>query len=167
MSRNRLVAYVFGAVYLLIGLLGFLIVTDFLETNTDERLILFEINGLHNVVHSLVGVALLAAARAGYRAARSMNMAVGATYLLIAIIGLFIATTPTTPTSCPSMAGTTCCTSSRQQFSSVWRSARRTTSRSTASATGSAPSSPQESIRGRLRPPPFRAAAPAGARRRR
>ena len=91
MSRNRLAAFLFGAVYLLIGLVGFLIVTDFLDKNTDKRLILFEINGLHNVVHLLVGIALLAAARAGYRAARSMNMAVGGTYLLIGIIGLFIA----------------------------------------------------------------------------
>lgn len=91
MSRNRLVAYVFGAIYLLIGILGFLIVTDFVETDTDKKLLgLFEVNGLHNVVHILIGVALLAAARAGYRAARSMNLAVGATYALVGIIGLFI-----------------------------------------------------------------------------
>ncbi|MEO6711976.1 MAG: DUF4383 domain-containing protein [Mycobacteriales bacterium] len=91
MSRNRLVAYVFGGGYLLIGVVGYLIVSDLLVTDTDKRLLLFEINGLHNVVHLLVGLALLGAARAGYRAARSMNLTVGATYLLIAVIGLFIA----------------------------------------------------------------------------
>lgn len=91
MSRNKLVAYVLGAVYLLVGLVGFAVNSDFADKNTNDKLLgLFEINGLHNVVHLLIGVALLAAARAGYRAARSMNMAVGAVYLLVGIIGLFI-----------------------------------------------------------------------------
>ena len=92
MSRNRLVAYVFGVVYLLVGIAGFFIESDFLNKNSEKELIFFEINGLHNVVHALVGIALLLAARAGYRAARSMNMVVGGTYLLLGIIGLFIAT---------------------------------------------------------------------------
>ena len=92
MSRNRLVAYVLGAIYTLVGLAGFALNSDFGDKNTDERVLgIFEINGLHNVVHLLIGIALLAAARAGYRAARSANMAVGATYLLVGIIGLFIA----------------------------------------------------------------------------
>ena len=92
MSRNRLVAYVLGAVYLLVGLVGFAVSSDFVNKNTDKRLLgIFEINGLHNVVHIAIGVALLAAARAGYRAARSMNMAVGGVYLLVGILGLFIA----------------------------------------------------------------------------
>lgn len=92
MSRNRLVAYVFGVVYLLVGIAGFFVVTDFLDKNTDKNLIVFEINGLHNVIHLLVGLALLFAARAGYRAARSMNFAIGGTYALLGVIGLFIAT---------------------------------------------------------------------------
>ena len=92
MSRNRLVAYVLGAVYLIVGVVGFAVTSDFVNKNTDKKLLgLFEINGLHNVVHVLIGVALLAAARAGYRAARSMNITVGAVYLLVGIIGLFIA----------------------------------------------------------------------------
>jgi hypothetical protein len=92
MSRNRLVAYVLGAVYLLVGIVGFAVNSDFGDKNTNEKLLgLFEINGLHNVVHIFIGVALLAAARAGYRAARSMNMAVGGVYLLVGILGLFIA----------------------------------------------------------------------------
>ncbi|MDQ1709550.1 MAG: hypothetical protein QOG49_935 [Frankiaceae bacterium] len=92
MSRNRLVAYVLGAVYLLVGIVGFAINRNFGDKNTGDKLLgLFEINGLHNVVHILIGVALLAAARAGYRAARSMNMAVGGVYLLVGILGLFIA----------------------------------------------------------------------------
>ena len=97
MSRNRAVAYGFGAIYLVVGILGFIQVKDsfgdnFLENNTDEKLLgLFEVNGLHNVAHLLIGIALLAAARAGYRAARSANLAVGVTYALLGLIGLFIA----------------------------------------------------------------------------
>lgn len=91
MSRNRLVAYVLGAVYLLIGLVGFAVNSDFTETDTGDKLLgIFEVNGLHNVVHLVIGIALLGAARAGYRAARSMNMSVGAVYLLVGILGLFI-----------------------------------------------------------------------------
>jgi hypothetical protein len=92
MSRNKLVAYVLGVVYLVVGLVGFAVNSDFGDKNTNDKLLgLFEINALHNVVHILIGVALLAAARAGYRAARSMNTAVGAVYLVVGIIGLFIA----------------------------------------------------------------------------
>lgn len=92
MSRNRLVAYVLGAVYLVVGLVGFAVNRSFADKHTGDKLLgLFEVNGLHNVVHILIGVALLAAARAGYRAARMMNMTVGAVYLLVGIIGLFIA----------------------------------------------------------------------------
>lgn len=91
MSRNRLVAYALGAVYTLIGLVGFAVNSDFGDKNTDDKLLgIFEINGLHNVVHLAIGIALLAAARAGYRAARSANLAVGAVYLLVGILGLFI-----------------------------------------------------------------------------
>lgn len=94
MSRNRLVAYVFGAVYLLIGILGWFVLEDagMAGRDTEATLLGFDVNGLHNIVHLLVGAALLWAARAGYRQARSMNLAVGATYALVGIIGLFIAT---------------------------------------------------------------------------
>lgn len=91
MSRNRLAAYAFGAVFLLVGIWGFLLVTDFVETNTEQKILgIFEVNGLHNVVHLLVGAALLWAAWAGFRAARSMNLAVGGVYALVGIIGLFM-----------------------------------------------------------------------------
>lgn len=93
MSRNRLVAYVLGAVYLLVGLLGFAVSSDFADKNTDKKLLgLFEVNGLHNVVHLVIGIALLAAASKGYRAARAANLAVGVTYSIVGLIGLFIAT---------------------------------------------------------------------------
>jgi hypothetical protein len=90
-SPNRLVAAVFGVVYLLIGVLGFFVTgfEDFAGTDTNETLLGFELNGLHNVVHLAIGAVLLAASRT-VAAAKGANMFVGAVYLLVGIIGLFI-----------------------------------------------------------------------------
>ena len=91
-SPNRLVAAIFGAVYLLIGILGFFVTgfEDFAGTDTNETLLGFELNGLHNVVHLLIGAVLLAASRT-VGAAKGANTFVGAVYLIVGIIGLFIA----------------------------------------------------------------------------
>ena len=90
-SPNRLVAAIFGVVYLLIGLLGFAVTgfDDFVGTDTSETLLGFELNGLHNVVHLAIGAVLLAASRT-VSSAKAANMFVGAVYLLVGIIGLFI-----------------------------------------------------------------------------
>ncbi|WP_324274991.1 DUF4383 domain-containing protein [Blastococcus brunescens] len=52
----------FGAVYLLVGIVGFFITgfDDFFAHDTNETLLWFEINGMHNVVHIVIGVAGLA-----------------------------------------------------------------------------------------------------------
>jgi hypothetical protein len=90
-SPNRLVAAIFGVVYLLIGVLGFIVTgfEDFAGTDTNETLLGFELNGLHNVVHLAIGAVLLAASRT-VSSAKAANMFVGAVYLLVGIIGLFI-----------------------------------------------------------------------------
>ena len=93
-SPNRLVAAVFGVVYLLVGLLGFIQTgfDKFADNNTNEKLLgIFEINPLHNIVHLLIGAVLLAAALKGIAAAKGANTLVGGVYLLVGIIGLFIA----------------------------------------------------------------------------
>ena len=91
-SPNRLVAAILGVVYLLVGVVGFLITgfEDFAGTNTEDKLIFFEINPLHNIVHLGIGAVLLAASKS-VAAAKGANMFVGAVYLLVGIIGLFIA----------------------------------------------------------------------------
>jgi hypothetical protein len=52
----------FGAIYLLIGIIGFFITgfDDFFAHDTGETLLGFEINGMHNVVHIVIGAAGLA-----------------------------------------------------------------------------------------------------------
>ncbi len=91
-TLNQRVATIFGAIYLLVGLLGFVVTgfDEFISTNTDEVLILFELNPLHNIVHLAIGAALLGAGRASHDAAKTMNTVVGATYLLVGILGFLI-----------------------------------------------------------------------------
>lgn len=95
-SPNRLLALVFGAVYLLIGILGFTITTgtDFAATDGPLLLGIFEVNPLHNVVHLAIGAGLLIAGLASVRAAKAANTTVGAVYLLVGVLGLFIIGSP-------------------------------------------------------------------------
>lgn len=91
-SPNRLVAAVFGVVYLLVGVLGFLYTgfEDFAGTDTNEKILgIFEVNPLHNIVHLGIGAVLLAASKT-VASAKGANMFVGAVYLLVGIVGLFI-----------------------------------------------------------------------------
>lgn len=91
-SPNRLVATIFGAVYLLVGLLGFAVTggVDFIATKGGLLLGIFEVNPLHNVAHLLIGAALLFAGLANVRAAKATNTTIGAVYLLLGIVGFFL-----------------------------------------------------------------------------
>jgi hypothetical protein len=95
-SPNRLVATIFGAVYLLVGLVGFAVTAGvgFIATEGDFILGIFEVNPLHNIVHLLIGAALLVAGLSSVAAARVMNIIVGALYLSLGIVGFFIADSP-------------------------------------------------------------------------
>jgi hypothetical protein len=94
-SPNRLVATVFGAVYLLVGLLGFAVTggIGFIATQGGLLLGLFAVNPLHNVAHLLIGAALLIAGLSSVSAAKAVNTTIGAVYLLLGIVGFFIAST--------------------------------------------------------------------------
>ena len=91
-SPNRIVATVFGAVYLLVGLLGFAVTggVGFIANEGGLLLGIFEVNPLHNIAHLLIGGALLVAGLANARAAKGVNTTVGAVYLLLGIVGFFL-----------------------------------------------------------------------------
>ncbi|MGO4805699.1 DUF4383 domain-containing protein [Arthrobacter sp. 2MCAF15] len=94
-SPNRLIATVFGAVYLLVGLLGFVVTSGVGFAATEgANLIIFEVNPLHNVIHLAIGAALLYAGLQGVALSKSINTAVGAVYLLVGIVGLFLLSSP-------------------------------------------------------------------------
>ncbi len=119
MTWPQVLALAIGAVFALIGVIGFFITGfgDF-AGHTGKTLLGFEINGLHNVVHLLIGVAGLALARthpgartygwllaAGYGAAfiygliaigkdwdfLNLNWADNVLHLVTALVGLVIA----------------------------------------------------------------------------
>jgi hypothetical protein len=83
-------AQVFGAVYVLVGLLGFAFTgfSNFAGTS-DDKLLLFGVNPLHNIVHLAVGALWLASSRTE-SSARAVSTLIGAVYLLVGVLGLFI-----------------------------------------------------------------------------
>ena len=87
-SVNSTVAAVFGAVYVLVGLAGFFVSDTFAATD-DDALLGFEVNHLHNIVHLLIGVALLAASRRT-ESARRLNLLIGGTYVVLGLLGPFL-----------------------------------------------------------------------------
>jgi len=94
-SPNRLIATVFGAVYLLVGLVGFAVTSGVGFFSTEgNNLIIFEVNPLHNVIHLAIGAALLYAGVKDIQLSRTVNTAVGAVYLLVGILGLFLLNSP-------------------------------------------------------------------------
>ena len=90
-------AAVVGAVFLLVGVLGFVpgITTDydslsFASHHSDARLLgLFQVSVLHNIVHLLFGIAGLALART-VRSARSYLVVGGVVYLVLFLYGLLV-----------------------------------------------------------------------------
>ena len=123
MTWPQMLALAFGAIYLLVGVVGFFVTgfDDFFAHDTNETLVGFEINGMHNVVHIVIGVAglllgrTLAGARTygwllaiGYGAAfvygliavgedwdfLNLNGADNVLHILTALVGLAIALDP-------------------------------------------------------------------------
>jgi hypothetical protein len=91
-SPNRLLGIFLGVIYLLAGILGFFLTssTGFAATSGPRLLDLFEVNPLFNVVHLVIGAALLIAGLVGARPARVVGLVAGAIFLVIAVAGLFI-----------------------------------------------------------------------------
>jgi hypothetical protein len=124
MAWPQMLALVFGAVYLLVGIVGFFWTggSHFADRGGDDMLIgVFMINPLHNIVHIVIGLAGLALARTlagartygwllfvGYAAASvygfaaidkswdflAINTADNVLHVATALIGLIIALAP-------------------------------------------------------------------------
>jgi hypothetical protein len=78
----RTVAAVFGAIYLLVGIVGFVLESPLFN--------LFEVNALHNIVHILLGAILLYGSMST-SAAIQATRGVGAVLLLLGILGFISA----------------------------------------------------------------------------
>jgi preprotein translocase subunit Sss1 len=82
MGLARTVAAVFGAVYLLVGIVGFVLTSPLLD--------LFEVNALHNIVHIVLGAILLYGAMSTAAAVQSARW-VGALLIVLGIVGFISA----------------------------------------------------------------------------
>lgn len=79
-------ALVFGVIYLLVGIAGFFVATEFTGGSPDDKLIVFPVNHLHNIVHLAIGGVLIAGART-VASAKQANMIIGVVLLLVAVLG--------------------------------------------------------------------------------
>lgn len=84
-------ALALGATLVLVGIVGFFVEPSFSTGDSVDRgtLILFDINGWHNVVHLLSGVAGLALAGTAAKA-RVFCVGYGAVYVLVTILGFIV-----------------------------------------------------------------------------
>ncbi len=88
-SMVQLVALAFGAVYLLVGILGLIPFFGGSYTQTDNNLLGFvPINLLHNIVHLVIGIAGLAAV-ASLAASRRYAQTFGVVLIAVGIVGVF------------------------------------------------------------------------------
>jgi hypothetical protein len=96
-TKVQQAAFVVGATFLLVGILGFIpgITTNydtltFASHDSDAKLLgVFEVSVLHNIVHLLFGVIGLAMARTA-ASARSYLIGGGVVYLVLWLYGLLI-----------------------------------------------------------------------------
>ncbi len=96
-SPNRLLAVTLGTIYLIVGLVGFAYTggVSFFATDNPNLLVgIFQVNAFHNVAHLLIGSALLIAGLSTIPAARVVNIAIGAAYLLLGLVGLGLVGSP-------------------------------------------------------------------------
>jgi hypothetical protein len=80
----------FGAIYLLVGIVGFFVTgfDNFAGTAEHEMLLFFQINPLHNIVHILIGVVGLALSRT-LRGAKTFGLLLLVGYGAAFVYGLF------------------------------------------------------------------------------
>lgn len=90
-STIQTVALVFGVIYLVAGVAGFLPFLGGSFTQTNSALLgLFKINLLHNIVHIVIGIAGLAAA-SSVANSRTFCEVVGVILLVLGVLGIFVA----------------------------------------------------------------------------
>lgn len=82
-------ALVFGVVYLLVGLVGFAVTgfDGFASESYGEKLLIFPLNPLHNLVHIAIGGLWLYGAK-DHPTSKSVNLVIGVAYLGVFLLGL-------------------------------------------------------------------------------
>ncbi|MDP8961969.1 MAG: DUF4383 domain-containing protein [Actinomycetota bacterium] len=83
--------YSFGAIYVLLSLVGFGITgfSEWLETDVDYHLVIFRMNAAQNALHMLLGIALMAGAADTEAFARRVALVAGLVFGGIGIWGFY------------------------------------------------------------------------------
>ncbi|MEV8252702.1 DUF4383 domain-containing protein [Rhodoglobus sp. NPDC076762] len=91
-SPNRMFGAVIGGFFVLLGLLGFTVTNGIGFFATEGGLLaqIFQVNAFHNVVHIVIGAALVLAALSNRAAARAVNSALGFILLIVGFVGLMV-----------------------------------------------------------------------------
>lgn len=92
LTYNQMFGYIFGIVYLAVGVAGYAATQGigFSAAVGGRELHWFSVNPLHSDVHLAVGALFMISAFAGPALSRRVNAAVGTVYLLLAIAGPLI-----------------------------------------------------------------------------
>jgi hypothetical protein len=85
-SQAQVFALVIGVIYLVVGIVGLFFADGFTGGGADDKLVVFRLNHLHNIVHLVLGVVWIGASRT-LAAAKTANAALGAVLLLVALLG--------------------------------------------------------------------------------
>ena len=83
----QLAALAFGVVYLLLGVVGWFVTSDFTGVDDDAHLLGFHLNGAHNVVHMALGLVWIGASTR-FDWARAVNALFGAVLIVVCLAGL-------------------------------------------------------------------------------
>ena len=90
-SRNRWLAIIGGALFALLGILGFLVTSRFLGAPGDPLFGLIELNGAQNVLHIAIGAALILSGLFAGAAIARANTIIGFALFVLGYYGLFVA----------------------------------------------------------------------------
>jgi hypothetical protein len=95
-SPNRLLAVVFGALYLVAGVVGFVVTAGLGFFAAPGRLLIgiFAVNPFADGLDVVIGAALLIAGFSTVAVAKIVNTIVGTLFLALGLAGLFIIGTP-------------------------------------------------------------------------
>jgi hypothetical protein len=88
-SPAQVFALVFGIIYLAVGVIGFAVTgfDQFAGRTFAEKLVLFPVNPLHNIVHIALGAVWLGASRT-HAVAKTINVVLGVVLLLVFLLGM-------------------------------------------------------------------------------
>jgi hypothetical protein len=88
-TPGQMFALVIGVVYLLVGIAGFFVASSFTGGDADDKLIIFPINHLHNIIHLVLGVGWIWASRTAAMS-KQINTLYGIVLLLVAALGFIV-----------------------------------------------------------------------------